>query len=126
MKKKPSRREAEIMDILHRLGRASARQVESEMRDAPSYSTVRSTLSLMEDKGMIKRMQEGPRYLYRPASSPRSAQRNAVKHLLETFFSGSRSAAISTLLELPSDDPEDEELREIHRMIDAARRERRQ
>ena len=50
---KLSRRERQIMDILYRLGRANAKEVMEKLPDAPTYSTVRTILQKLLEKGHI-------------------------------------------------------------------------
>ena len=49
-----SRRERQIMDIIYRLGQASAKDVQENLPDPPSYSAVRALLVTLENKGMVK------------------------------------------------------------------------
>ena len=48
-----SRRERQIMDILIRLGKATAEQVRKNIPGAPSYSTIRTLLRILEQKGKV-------------------------------------------------------------------------
>jgi predicted transcriptional regulator len=100
--KKPSpltRREREIMDILHRRGRATAHEVLEDLAEPPSYSAVRTFLRLLEERGHIRHDQDGPRYVYMPIVARRDAQRSAVAHLVYTFFDGSVEDAVASLVE---------------------------
>ena len=62
-----TRREREIMDIVYRLGRASAQEVLDNLAEPPSYSSVRALLRLLEERGHVKHVEEGARYGVRPA-----------------------------------------------------------
>src|SRR5215470_8662167 len=84
-----TRREREIMDILHRRGRATAHEVMDALADPPSYSAVRTFLRLLEERGHVRHEQDGPRYVYTPTVARREAQRSAITHLVDTFFDGS-------------------------------------
>ena len=97
-----SRRERQIMDIIYRQGRASAGEIRAEMTDAPSYSTVRTLLRVLKDKGHVQQKSDGPRYVYSPTVSPRKAKRWALERLVSTFFSGSAEQAMATLLDMHS------------------------
>src|SRR5260221_4388488 len=88
------RRERQIMDILVRRKRASAADVLADLPDQPSYSAVRSMLRLLEDKGYVRHEWDGPRYMFLPVADPRRLQRDAVRHLLETFFDDSTESAV--------------------------------
>ena len=84
-----SRREREILDILYRLGRASAHDVLAAMPDPPSYSAVRAHLRLLEERGHAKHVEEGGRYVYAPQVPRGEARKKALSHLVSTFFGGS-------------------------------------
>lgn len=92
------RRERQIMDILVRRKRASAAEVLADLPDAPSYSAVRGMLRLLEDKGYAKHEWEGPRHVYIPSAHPERLQRDAVRHLVETFFDDSVESAVVALI----------------------------
>jgi predicted transcriptional regulator len=94
-----SRRERQIMDIVFRLGRASAAQIHQQLPDPPHAAAVRTLLRILESKGQLRHEKDGPRHVYLPVTPRRQAQRSAVRHLLSTFFDGSRSAAIAALLD---------------------------
>ena len=84
-----TRREREIMDILYRLGRATAAEVRAAMAEPPSYSAVRALLRLLEERGHITHTQSGLQYVYAPVVPKRSARKQALMHLVRTFFGGS-------------------------------------
>src|SRR5205823_4998779 len=84
-----SRRESQIMEILHRLDRATAAEVQAELPDPPGYSSVRKLLEILEKKGEVQHEQDGPRYVYAPATVKTEARRSALEALVRTFFSGS-------------------------------------
>ena len=88
-----SRRERQIMDVIYRRGRATAAEVQRELPDPPGYSAVRSALSLLEERGLLRHEEEGRRYVYLPATPPRKACVRALDHLLRVFFGGSRARA---------------------------------
>jgi len=94
-----TRREREIMDIVHRRGRATAHEVMAELADPPSYSAVRTFLRLLEERGHVRHEQDGARYIYMPTVARRDAQRSAISHLVDTFFDGSVEDAVASLVE---------------------------
>ena len=108
-----SRRERQIMDVLHRLQRATAAQVQEELPDPPSYSAVRALLAILVDKGVLKHERDGRKYIYKPTVSPDRAKRSALKRLLSTFYDNSAEKLVAALL-----DPEELKLgdREIERI----------
>jgi predicted transcriptional regulator len=115
-----SRRERQIMDVLFRLGRATAADVQAELPDPPSYSAVRSALALLEQRGLAGHEEDGRRYVYTPAVPAGEARVGAVQHLLRTFFGGSRVRALAALMDDPRGLSEDE-LRELERLVEQAR-----
>lgn len=117
-----SRRERQIVDALFKLGRASAAEVRAELPDAPSYSAVRALLRILEEKGHIRHEQDGPRYVYMPTVARDSAKRSAMRHLVQTFFEGSTSQAISALLDSSSSRLNDAELDRLSKLLEAARK----
>ena len=94
-----SRRERQIMDVLYQRGAATAAEVQEHMPEAPSYSAVRAMLRILEDKGHVSHVEDGPRYVYRPVVARDAARQSAVSHLLRTFFDGSVEAAMTALLD---------------------------
>ncbi|MCP5119096.1 MAG: BlaI/MecI/CopY family transcriptional regulator, partial [bacterium] len=84
-----SRRERQIMDILHARGKAAAAEIREHLPNKPSYSTVRALLRILEDKGHVTHDQDGLRYVFRPTVSTGRAKRSALRHLVKTFFDGS-------------------------------------
>jgi predicted transcriptional regulator len=93
------RRERQIMDIVHRLGRAAVADVRKALPDPPTYSAVRGMLRLLEDKGHLTHDANGLRYIYTPTVSRTAARRSALRHLVHTFFAGSATNAAASLLE---------------------------
>jgi len=118
-----SRREREIMDVLFQMGRASAAEVHERIPSPPSYSAVRATLRILEDKGLLKHDDDGKRYIYRPAQAQNQARKTAVDHLLTTFFGGSAAGAVMALLETPGKELTQEELERMAALIERARKE---
>src|SRR5262245_64068879 len=118
-----SRRERQIMDILHRRGRSTAGEVMEGLPGEPSYSTVRAQLRVLEDKGHVNHEEEGLRYVYAPAVPRHAARKSALRHLVDTFFDGSAEKAVSALLGSDGARMSDEELDRIAELIDRARKE---
>lgn len=118
-----SRREREIMDILYRDGALTANDVVGRLADSPSNSAVRTLLRILEEKGHVKRQQDGMRYLYKPAVSREKARRSALNHLLSVFFDGSPETVVSTLLDEKASQLSSEQLDTLAEMIERARKE---
>ena len=94
-----SRRERQIMDVIFRLGEASAADVQEHLPNAPSYSAVRALLAILVDKGCLKHEKVLRRYIYRPTVNPDRAKRSAVKSLLATFYNDSAERLVASLLD---------------------------
>ncbi|HZT42033.1 MAG TPA: BlaI/MecI/CopY family transcriptional regulator [Chthonomonadaceae bacterium] len=93
-----SRRERQIMDIIYERRRATAVEVMEALPNAPSYSSVRTLLRILEMKGHLKHQKEGVRYIYMATHPRQSAARSALKQVLRTFFDGSVEKAVAALL----------------------------
>lgn len=118
-----SRRERQIMDILYRLGSATAAEVQEHLPEPPSYSAVRALLRILEDKGHLKHEYDGPRYIYAPIVSRPVAQKSALKQIVRTFFDGSASQAVAALLDMSAKDLSVGELERLSKMVEQAKRE---
>lgn len=118
---KLSRRERQIMDVLFRMRSASAADVRDQLTDPPSYSAVRAHLRILEDKGYITHIEDGPRYVFSPVVEPEQMSGKALRHVVSTFFEGSPQAAFAALLDNAS--LNEEELDELAHMIEQARSE---
>ena len=118
-----SRRERQIMDVLYRLGSATAAEVQSNISEAPSYSTVRALLRILVEKGHIKHSYDGPRYVYAPIVSRPVAQKSALKQLVKTFFDGSTSNAVAALLDMSGKDLSESELDRLATIVEQAKHE---
>jgi BlaI family penicillinase repressor len=93
-----TRRERQIMDILYRRGRATAADVMKDLSGDPNYSTVRTQLRVLEEKGHVRHEVEGLRYVYMPAVPRHAARKSALKHLVHTFFEGSSEQVVAAVL----------------------------
>jgi BlaI family transcriptional regulator, penicillinase repressor len=116
-----TRRERQIMDVLFRRGRATAAEVLDELPGSPSYSTVRTQLRVLEEKGHVRHEEEGVRYVYMPVVRRHAARQSALKHLVDTFFDGSAEKAVAALLGGEAARVSSEELDRITELIAKAR-----
>jgi predicted transcriptional regulator len=115
-----SRRERQIMDVVHRRGRATVAEIQEEIGDA-SYSAIRSALRLLREKKAIRHEHDGKRYVYTPVVSVTEARRSALEHLMETFFDGSEVRTVSAILEMPDTELGEKELERLEELIRRAR-----
>lgn len=120
-----TKRERQIMDRLYRLGRATASEVLEGLPGAPSYSTVRTQLRVLEAKGHVRHETQGLRFLYMPTVPRHAARRSALKHLVETFFDGSNAKVVAALLGGEASKVTDEDLDRIVELVRSARGESR-
>jgi BlaI family penicillinase repressor len=118
-----SRRERQIMDILFRRGRATAADVMADLPDEPSYSTVRTQLRVLEQKGHVRHQEDGVRFVYMPVVARHTARKSALRHVIETFFDGSPEKAVAALLGGEAAKLSDEQFDRIAEMIAKARKE---
>jgi len=118
-----TRRERQIMDILYKRGRATANEVMQDLSGDPHYSTVRTQLRILEEKGHISHEEEGLRYVYMPAVPRRAARKSALRHLVDTFFDGSAEQVVAAVLGGEGAKLSDEELDRIGELIEKAKKE---
>lgn len=116
-----SRRERQVMDALFALGQGTVAEILERIPDPPSYSAVRATLRVLEEKGEVEHLQDGPRYLYRPVVPKESARAAALRHLVRTFFGGSAEAAAAALLGMTRQKLSEDDLQRLARQVEAAR-----
>ena len=119
-----SRRERQIMDILFRRGRATAAEVMEELPGEPSYSTVRTQLRVLEEKGHVRHELDGVRFVYMPVLARQAARKSALRHLVDTFFDGSSEQAVAALLGGEGARLSDEELDRIAKLVTKARKDK--
>ncbi len=117
-----SRRERQIMDIIFRRGRATAAEVMEELPGNPSYSTVRTQLRVLEEKGHVRHQEEGLKYVYLPVMARHTARKSALRHLIETFFEGSAEKAVAALLGGEGSKLSEDELNRIAELVDRTRK----
>ena len=118
-----TRRERQIIDVLYRRGRATAAEVMADLPGNPSYSTVRTQLRVLEEKGHVRHEEHGLRYIYLPAVPRHAARRSALKHLVETFFDGSSEKVVQALLGGEGTKLSDDQLDRIADLVAKARKE---
>jgi BlaI family penicillinase repressor len=119
-----SRRERQIMDVLFARGRATGQEIQEGLPDQPNYSSVRTILRGVERKGYVRHVEEGLRYVYEPTVPREAASRSALQRIIRTFFDGSAKEAVAALLDPAAFHLSDEELKELARIIDRAKKER--
>ena len=116
-----SRRERQVMDILFRRGEATAAEVMAELPDPPTYSSVRSILTILVEKEHVVHREEGLRYVYLPEVPRHTIRRSALRHLVDTFFEGSAEKVVAALLGEGGGRLSDDELERIAQRVARAR-----
>lgn len=105
------------MDVVIERQPCSAKEVMAALVDAPSYSAVRTLLSRMVDKGVLAIAQDGARYLYSATMDAERAQQSALARILKIFFKGSRTKAVTALLDMEGDAMTQRELDDLQRTL---------
>ena len=116
-----SRRERQVMDILHRRAEATVAEIMAELPDPPTYSAVRSVLRILGAKNLIRYKEDGPRYVYFPAQDTEEARDDVLAHVVRTYFAGSPEQAVTALLRMSDVDMKDDEIERLRATIRRAR-----
>ena len=117
---KLSRRERQIMDIIYQQSQVSVADVRENLPDAPSYSTVRVLLRILEEKGHLTHQKDGPRYIYRPTQPRHQAGQFALKQVVQTFFDKSIERTVAALV--ADAEVSEEELERLSQLIVQAKK----
>ncbi len=117
-----SRRERQVMEILHRRGEATVAEVLRDLPDPPTYSAARSILRILSEKELVTYVEDGPRYLYRPAIPTEKARNEVLEQVVRTYFAGSAEQAVTALLRISDTDLTKSEIEALRRRIAVTRR----
>jgi predicted transcriptional regulator len=117
-----SKRERQIMDAIYRRGRATAAEVRAEMPDAPTYTTVRGLLRILEQKGHLRHEEDGLKFVYSPSLPRQRAGASILSHIVRTFFDGSAANAMAAML---GSTERSVNAAELERLSDLVKKERR-
>ena len=109
------------MDILYRLGRATAGEVMQDLSGEPTYSTVRAQLRVLEAKGHVRHEEQGHRYIYVPTVPRHEVRQSILNHIVDTFFEGSTHKVVAALLGSEGGRLSREELDRIAELVEKAR-----
>jgi predicted transcriptional regulator len=118
-----SRRERQLMSALYAHGPATVGEILEYIPDPPSYSAVRATLRVLEDKGYVAHEADGRRYLYRPTVAPERARTAALAELVRTYFDGSAEQAAVALLRMSDGSESQSAIERLTAAVERARRE---
>jgi BlaI family transcriptional regulator, penicillinase repressor len=113
----PSELELKILQALWRNGPGTARDVLAGLKDGKTraYTTVLTTLQIMERKGFVTRSREGISDRWRAVLKERKAMSGFWKKLVARVCGGRPSVAVQHLLDIGT--VNESELAEIERMI---------
>jgi BlaI family penicillinase repressor len=117
-----SRRERQVMDILHRRAEATVAEIMAELPDPPTYSAVRSVLRILGEKNLIRYKEDGPRYVYFPAQDTEEARDDVLAHVVRTYFAGSPEQAVTALLRMSDVDMKSDDIERLRATIQNARK----
>jgi predicted transcriptional regulator len=117
-----SRRERQIMDVIYAKESATAAEVHAALPDPPGTTAVRTLLRILEMKGHLTHMQDGPRYVYRAVRSRERVGRSSLQRVLDTFFGGSLERAVAAHLSDSAAELSPEELKRLSQLIQQARK----
>lgn len=128
MQKKPkinelTKRERQIMEVIYRLGRATAADVVDNLPGKPVNATIRTMLGVMEDKGYLRHETEKGRFIYYPTIPLKQARSSALEHLLETFYKGAEVNAVISILRKSESKLSEEDARMLVELIESSRKE---
>jgi BlaI family penicillinase repressor len=117
-----TRRERQIMEIVYRLGRATAIDVMSSLPGRPANATVRTMLNVLEEKGYLRHETEKGRYIYIPTIPLAKAGKSALDNVLETFFKGAEASAVISILTKADANLTEDERKRILEIIEESRK----
>jgi predicted transcriptional regulator len=118
-----SRRERQIMDAVFALGEATVNQVVESIPSPPTAMAVRRMMHILEEKGHLRRKENGREVIYVPRQTKGKAGRQAFEQVLETFFGGSLEEALAAHLHSRKDKVSDEERQRLIALIEQAKKE---
>ena len=116
-----SRRERQVIEILHRHGESTVTEIMQALPDPPTYSAVRSVLRILTEKTLVGHREDGPRYVYFPTLPTDKTREDVLAHVVQTYFSGSTEQAVTALLRLSDTRIDDADLDRLRVKVRRAR-----
>ncbi|MBG89211.1 MAG: hypothetical protein CMO80_20265 [Verrucomicrobiales bacterium] len=120
--KKLSRREREILEIIHRRHQATVTEIIQDMESPPTRAAVRALMSIMERKGYVGHTKSGREFVYHPSLDRDTAAKSMFRNVIDNFFGGSLKNALATHLAEEPADYSEADLKELTEIIERARR----
>jgi len=109
--------ELEIMKIVWQLGSSTVRGVYEELlkRRKIAYTTVMTMMGTLEQKGHLRKSEQGRAYVYMPAESQTKVVGGMVQEFVKRVFNGSAAPLLVHLVENMGEDGE--QIEEIRRLL---------
>lgn len=108
------------MDLAYERGFVTSTGLEDLLPGHPSNSAVRVHLRSLESKGFLTHTEESGRFTYAPSKPRQTVAQGEVARLLKSFFEGSVTAAVATMIDQERDRLTDQDIAELRAMIDKA------
>ena len=116
------RRERQILEIIYKMGEATAKSVQEKLPDRLSNAAVRTMLNNLENKNLLHhRIHKGP-YIYAPIVPKSQVRKSYMKHILDTFFKGEEDHAVVALLKESEIDLSEKDMESIKQLIKRAQK----
>ena len=128
MKMKPgpetelSRRERQILDVLYRLGKASAAEIREALSNPPTYTAVRTHLANLQEKGQVEVESDGVRYIYEPTVPRQEMAATMIDNVMKNFFENKIELVVTTLINREESQISQDQLDRLARIIEEARK----
>ncbi len=108
------------MDVIWDKGEATVSDVAEALPKSPAlaYSTILTTLRILENKGFLRHSKDGRAFVYHPVVGRQQARESAVTHLVRRFFENSPELLMLNLLD--GKKVEAAELRRLRKKIEEA------
>ena len=119
---KISKRQAEILDIIFRLGEASVADIMTHLSESPTSGAVRRMLNILYAKGVVEFRHDGAKKIYRPRVNRKAATRRALDKVMSTFFEGSPAQMMASLFETSTLKLSKQENKTLYRLIEKAKK----
>lgn len=117
-----SRREIQIMEILFANGPMTVAELTEKMPDELSQNGIRTFVTILTNKGKLKRTKQGREFIYTPTSEKSAVAHSALGKLLDVFFNGSLSDAVAARFSGTKAKITEMELSRLEELIAEARR----
>jgi predicted transcriptional regulator len=112
--------ELRLMRLLWDLGECSVQDLVSATPSASrlAYTSVLTTIRILETKGYVRHRQQGRAFLYSPRVAEQDARQTELRHVMGRFFGNSREKLM--LAVLGDGEVTEEELQKLKRLIEVA------